>query len=209
MPTTDYKLHRVRPSAVLTDAYVAGNIIGVDIDVESNLERKNELILLFDFTIGSLTSAELKVEFAHELQKSLAYDGQTANFAVGEIVTGTVSKAQGTVVKDTDAGATGTLVLRNVIGQFQDNEAITGNVAGVAVVNGSLSDTTIWHQETAQALTAGLSTLSLVEHQVTATGKYRLPIEVMDRYIKVSAKGTGTATGSLLTVLAATGSIAT
>lgn len=209
MSTTGYKLHNVRASAVLTGSYVAGNIIGIDVSQGDHVEKNNELILLLDFTIGSLTSAEIKVDFAHEIWKSLAYDGQTGNFAVGEIVTGRVTGAQGTVVTDTDGGASGTLILKNVIGAFQDNEALTGSVAGVAVVNGTLSDATIWHQETAQAISAGTSSLTLLEHQLTATGKYRLPIEVMDRYIKVSAKGSGTVTGSLLTILAATGSIAT
>lgn len=70
---------------------------------------------------------------------SLAYDGQTVNFAIGEVVTGGTSGAVGTVVKDIDGGATGTLWLNTITGTFQDNENLTGSVAGAAVVNGTAS----------------------------------------------------------------------
>lgn len=68
---------------------------------------------------------------------TLAYDGQTANFVVGETVTGGMSGAVALVQADTDVGATGTLTLWVSSGAFQDNEAITGNVNGIAVVNGT------------------------------------------------------------------------
>lgn len=68
---------------------------------------------------------------------TLAYDAQTANFVVGETVTGTTSGAVALVQADTDAGSTGTLTLYIASGTFQDNESITGNVNGVAVVNGT------------------------------------------------------------------------
>lgn len=70
---------------------------------------------------------------------TLRQDGQTANFAVNEVVTGAHSGATGVVVAQTDAGAAGDLVLSNVKGVFIDNEVLTGNVAGVAVVNGVLN----------------------------------------------------------------------
>jgi len=38
-----------------------------------------------------------------------------------------------------------------------------------------------------------------------STGKYRLPIEVKDRYIRVSVKGTGTVTNSSCTLDAVIG----
>lgn len=68
---------------------------------------------------------------------ALAYDGQTANFVVGETVTGGTSGAVALVQSDSDGGAAGTLTLWVASGTFQDNEAITGNVNGAAVVNGT------------------------------------------------------------------------
>mgnify|MGYP003150861815 CR=1 FL=1 len=52
---------------------------------------------------------------------------------------GGTSNATATIMKDTDAGATGTLVLSNVSGTFEDDEIITddNSSAGSARVNGS------------------------------------------------------------------------
>jgi len=66
----------------------------------------------------------------------LAYDGQTVNFTVGEIITGGTSGAVARILSDVDAGATGTLTIKDVTGIFVDNEAITGSSGGAAVVNG-------------------------------------------------------------------------
>jgi hypothetical protein len=71
----------------------------------------------------------------------LDYDGQTGNFAIGEVVTGGTSGATATVILDTDAGATGTLKLTDVTAAFVNNEAITGDASGAAVVNGTLYTT--------------------------------------------------------------------
>lgn len=67
---------------------------------------------------------------------SLAYDAQTANFTVGDTVTGGTSGAVGTLEAQTDAGATGTLIIRKTSGTFQDNELIT-SAGGSATVNGT------------------------------------------------------------------------
>jgi hypothetical protein len=69
----------------------------------------------------------------------LDYDAQTGDFAVGLTVTGGTSGATGVILKDTDAGVTGTLVLGNVIGSFKDNEVITDTGTGSADVNGTLN----------------------------------------------------------------------
>ena len=66
----------------------------------------------------------------------LNYDGQTVNWgAAGITVTGGTSGATGVLYRDFDSGATGFLWLKNVVGTFQDNEAITAST-GAAVVNG-------------------------------------------------------------------------
>ena len=69
---------------------------------------------------------------------TLAYDSQTANFTLGQIVTGATSGAKGLVIADADGGATGTLTLRNITGAFLDNEVLTDPLGGSALVNGSL-----------------------------------------------------------------------
>lgn len=71
----------------------------------------------------------------------LDYDAQTGNFVVGLTITGGTSGATGVILKDTDAGVTGTLVLGNVVGTFQDNEVITDTGTGSADVNGTLDPT--------------------------------------------------------------------
>lgn len=69
---------------------------------------------------------------------SLAYDNQTANFTVGNTITGGTSGATAVINADTDAGATGTLTLRNIVGAFVDDEAITDPGGGSALANGTL-----------------------------------------------------------------------
>ncbi len=69
--------------------------------------------------------------------KTLAYDGQSANFTAGLLLTGGTSGATGYIHQDTDAGTTGTLLLTDVRGTFVDNEAITDSSTGAAVVNGT------------------------------------------------------------------------
>lgn len=71
---------------------------------------------------------------------TLAYDGQTGNFEAGEVVTGEDSEATGTVVSDTDGGDDGVLILKDVEGTFEDDEALTGSVIGAAVVDGEQGD---------------------------------------------------------------------
>lgn len=68
---------------------------------------------------------------------SLAYDTQTANFTVGEIVTGQTSGAKGRITADSDSGSTGTLTLQDVEGTFIDNEIITDPEGGSATANGT------------------------------------------------------------------------
>lgn len=73
----DYRYIPIRDAAILTTSYVAGRIIGqVPADLASNppdfaylsgpVGLRNQLILYVDFTLGSLTTAELKVEFNND-----------------------------------------------------------------------------------------------------------------------------------------------
>lgn len=189
-----FDAQNIRDKAVLTTSYVAGTLI-------ENVDPYNFLVLLVDFVKGSLTTAEIKIETASKLYYDLAYDGQSANFTVGKTVTGALSGATGVIVSDTDGGTTGTLVLKNIEGTFLDNEAISddNSTPGAAVANGTLSVSSFtFHQQVASSTTTGTATETLVEHAIGADGKYRIPVTIKDRYVRISFKGTGTATGSLL-----------
>ena len=59
----DYQVINVRSAAILTTSYVAGTVIG---PTNGNPSLYNQLVVYWDFTIGSLTSGELKVEFSHD-----------------------------------------------------------------------------------------------------------------------------------------------
>jgi hypothetical protein len=120
----------VRTSAVLTNGYVAGTVLGPATGL-LNLQKSNQLILYVDFTIGDLDDALIRVEFS--------------------------------------------------------------------------SDGTDYYQETLSVLTVGIFGESVGEHKLVATGKYRITIPIMDKYIKVSSKGTGTVTNSLLGIKALIG----
>lgn len=71
---------------------------------------------------------------------TLNYDTQTANFTVGDILTGGTSGATARIQDDSDSGATGTLTLIDIVGVFLDNEVITGALGGSALVNGTITD---------------------------------------------------------------------
>jgi len=129
MQLQNYSIFPVRASAILTTSYVAGTIMG---PVETtgqlcaNPSSNNQLVILWSFTLGSLTSGELKVEFSH--------------------------------------------------------------------------DGTTYYQETFGNIITGTETDTLGEHTVIASGNYRIEIPLKDNYVKISVKGTGTATNSLCKV---------
>lgn len=59
----DYTLYPVRAAAILTGSYVAGTVLS---PFNGNPALRNQLNLLIDLTIGSLTSAEVKIEWSHD-----------------------------------------------------------------------------------------------------------------------------------------------
>lgn len=80
---------------------------------------------------------------AYRVGSTLAYDTQTANFTAGATLTGASSGATARIQADADGGATGTLTLIDIQGDFIDNEIITDNngTPGSATVNGTLTPT--------------------------------------------------------------------
>ncbi|MCC6775629.1 MAG: hypothetical protein IT537_03175 [Hyphomicrobiales bacterium] len=71
---------------------------------------------------------------------TLAYDTQTGNFTVGNVLTGGTSGATARITADSDSGSTGTLTLQDIVGTFVDNEVITDGAGGSALANGAISE---------------------------------------------------------------------
>lgn len=80
---------------------------------------------------------------AHRPAATLDYDTQTANFTVGDILTGGTSGATARITADSDSGATGTLSLQDVDGVFVDDETITDESGGSATANGAISESNV------------------------------------------------------------------
>ena len=124
---TDFISRPVRSAAILTSSYVAGTVL-------EGCEKFNALSLLVDFTIGSLTDCQIKVEVS----------------------------ADGT----------------NYYNLFSDS------------------------------VSSGVNTLSNLIYKLGATAKgSTTPVAINNKYIKISAIGTGTATSSSLAITAILGKI--
>lgn len=206
-----YAFIPVRSAAVLTTSYVAGTVVEGRVDAKGNTsEWANQLIIYTEFTKASSTSYEFKVDFANSLAFDVVYDNQTANFTVGAEVRGTNSGATGRILADSDSGTTGTLTLESVKGQFFDNEAITddNSTPGAAVVNGAVNPATAnpsdatFYQDGTETVSGGTTTGRENEYtivsanQSAATQRYRFLLTIKDRYIRISAKVTGTTTST-------------
>ncbi|MBT7929866.1 hypothetical protein HN682_08135 [Candidatus Peregrinibacteria bacterium] len=78
-------------------------------------------------------------ELPYRISVTLDYDAQTANFTVGETLTGGTSGATAIILEDDDSGVAGTLTLGSIEGVFQNNEALTDGATGAAVADGTLT----------------------------------------------------------------------
>lgn len=63
MNEASYNIYPIRASAVLTNGYVAGTVLG---PTNGNVSKNSQLIIYAGFTIGSLTDTIIKVEFSHD-----------------------------------------------------------------------------------------------------------------------------------------------
>ncbi len=59
----DYILQPIRSALILTNSYVAGTVLSY---ANVNPALRNQLNILVAFTIGSLTSSSIKVEYSHD-----------------------------------------------------------------------------------------------------------------------------------------------
>lgn len=69
------------------------------------------------------------------------------------------------------------------------------------------NDGTDWYDETFSTITAGAAAMSLGLYNFTAAGKYVLSLPVKNSYIRVLARGNGTATSSSLAIGAVIGTV--
>lgn len=85
--------------------------------------------------------------------------------------------------------------------QMVVNVSLTlGNLTSAQVKIELSPDNSTFYQETASSVSGGTSTESLMEHSFTATGNYRIAVPITTRVVKISAKGTGDVTNSLMAV---------
>lgn len=77
---------------------------------------------------------------AYRPGSTLDYDAQSTNFNAGETITGAESGATAVIQADSDSGTSGTLTLRSIVGDFIDNEIISGSQGGSATTNGTVVD---------------------------------------------------------------------
>ena len=82
-----------------------------------------------------------------------------------------------------------------------------GSLTSASVKVETSYDGTNYTQETFEAISAGVNTLSAGSNLLGATGTFTLPIDVMGKTMKVSAIGTGTVTNSLLSITALVGNV--
>jgi hypothetical protein len=94
----------------------------------------NDLVF---FSTGTDGNQNHYIRVTNEV-RLLDFDAQTANFTVGQTVTGALSGATGVLLSQVDAGTTGTLTLIDTNGKFRDNETITDGLGGSATANGRL-----------------------------------------------------------------------
>ncbi len=73
------------------------------------------------------------------VSRTLAYDTQTVNYTVGDVLTGATSGATSIILQDADSGATGTLTLGSIVGTYQVGETITSTSGGSAKVTSVLA----------------------------------------------------------------------
>lgn len=84
----EYTLYNIRPATILTTGYVAGTVIGPTNEGSVIPSQANQMIVYASFTIGSLTSAELKIEFSNDgttyyQQTFTSVSGGTSTASIG------------------------------------------------------------------------------------------------------------------------------
>ncbi len=88
--------------------------------------------------------------------------------------------------------------LRNQLVLYVD--LTLGNLTSAQVKLEFSHDGVTYYQEAFTSISNGTDTVNLGEHSMASSGKYRLAFPIKDVHVKVSAKGTGDATGSSMAI---------
>ncbi len=124
-------------SLVVTTGAVATKAWGIRLDPGNRVNIVARIVVnarnTIDYAMYNIARS------AHRPGSTLAYLNQTANFTVGDIITGGTSGMQARITADADAGVAGTLTLRDITGEFVSGEIIVGAASGSAEVNGVLA----------------------------------------------------------------------
>lgn len=134
--TNDGTIKGVTTNATATDAF--------KVKLEPNEVLQVHVSATAEQVNGAGAAAFEKSMSWENAPATLNYDDQTVNFTVGEQIAGATSGATAIIAADSDSGATGTLSLASIVGEFVDNELITEvNNTGSARVNGMLVHGTV------------------------------------------------------------------
>ena len=114
----------------------------------------------------------------------------------------TSSYVAGTVIGPTTSGTPALRNQLNVLLKFT-----IGSLTSAEVKIEYSNDGTTYFQDTFEAISGGTSTLSLGNYTFASTGNYIISVPIKFNYIKISVKGTGTATSSSMTVDAVIGTV--
>jgi len=91
-----------------------------------------------------------------------------------------------------------------------DLTIVKGSLTSIEIKVEFSPDNTNWYQESVEEIDEGIATLRPLVHSIPAADlatsqKIRIPIQINDRYIKISFKGTGTVTDSSVSATAQLG----
>lgn len=86
-------------------------------------------------------------------------------------------------------------------------KATLGSLSSIQLKVEFSNDGSTWYQETFENISGGGATLTVGEYTISGDGNYIISIPIKFARIRVSAKGTGTVTNSLLEIKAALGNV--
>ena len=115
-----------------------GELVITDLDTDTT-KRGTTLAALYEIKKKYLLrnfpwKFAIKRATLAEVEYKLLFDTETVDFVIGEVLSGAVG--EGTVEYIVRDGTAGIYYLSDVTTGFVDDEAITGDIAGVAVANG-------------------------------------------------------------------------
>ncbi len=117
-------------------ATIAGTVsTGTNINLNFYFAKGSSINTITGFADAGGGQITTTTNSAHRYKSELTYSGQTGDFTIGQIVTGSPSGATGTIKKDVDRGVTGVLTVEMIGGTFTAADTITDPITGSADVD--------------------------------------------------------------------------